>query len=156
MYNTNIILSVVVILMTFGLCSCSKPNTEEIYAKSSDRDDYGRYEFVLDMSDSSALGYGVDLLIPMECSDNIFEGFENMSLNMMWESPGQTFFEENVWLSGNDLSASYRYSKLFMVRYRSGILPYDYGQWKLYISVPEEFVNRYKIPGIGVRLVREI
>ena len=75
---------------------------------------------------------------------------------MMWESPGRIFFEENVWLSGNDLSASYRYSKLFMVRYRSGILPYDYGQWKLYISVPEEFVNRYKIPGIGVRLVREI
>ena len=89
--------------MTFGLYSCSKPNTEEIYTKSSDRDDYGRYEFVLDMSDSSAIGYGVDLLIPMECSNNIFEGFENMSLNMMWESPGRIFFEENVWLSGNDL-----------------------------------------------------
>lgn len=154
-FKANIIVCCLAVVVALSLISCSRPASEEMYIKSSEADDYGRYEFILNMSDSTASGYNVDILVSMDCGQKTFGDFDNMPLKMLWESPEKRPFEEDVWISRNDLSENSRFLKLFMLRYRSGILPYESGKWKLYITVPEEFIDKYNIPGIGVRLSTE-
>lgn len=143
------------ILAIMLLISCSSPLSVEDYKRTKDRDIYGRFEFSADMSDSLA-AYSVDLLISMGCNKKKFSTFENAPLRIMWVSPSGKPFEEEVWLSRLDLSSETPVSKQFMVKYRRGLVPKEYGVWKLYIALSDNIIVDYNIPGIGVRLNKEL
>ena len=135
-------------------CTCTEPYSQEDYVKTRKRDKSGRYEFVLDMPDSLKR-YDLDLIVVMDCGKKRFSSFENASVNMLWVSPSGQLFNETVWLSRKDLSSRTLFSRLFEVRYRAGLVPTEYGNWKLYIALKEDVLSTYSIPGIGIRLKKK-
>lgn len=152
-YNPLFIIFVVIGGL-FIFCTCAEPYSQEDYVKTRNRDQAGRYEFTIDMSDSLK-HYDVDLIVVMDCGKKRFSSFENASVNMLWSSPSGKLFNETVWLSRKDLSSQTPFSKLFEVRYRAGLVPTEYGDWKLYIALKEDVLETYKVPGIGIRLKKK-
>lgn len=151
--HIKVIMAALVLLA--GAFFCSRPASDEAYVKSSQRDEWGRYEFAVDMADSLISGYDADIVIALECGAQAFESFGNMPLTMVWKAPSDMQFEEKVWVSRNDLSENSMFSKRFQIKYRYGIVPYELGLWRLYISIPEDFIYEYNISGIGLKVSRK-
>lgn len=133
--------------------SCSRPYMQENFVKTSERDEYGRYEFVLDMADSSS--YSISFLIIMDCNRKQFNLFDNASVNVMWGSPSGRFYEEKVWFSRDDLSQETMLSRVFLLPYRAKLRPFEYGKWSVYLTLDEKIIKDYRIPGIGIKLKTE-
>ncbi len=131
--------------------ACSRPGSAEMYMRTDGRDQAGRYAFDLDMSDT--LTYSVELYAVMDCGEKIFRDFGSMKLCMRWVAPSGGAAEETVYMDRSMLVDDTFYNKRFSSVYRTGLRPVEDGLWKLYITVPEDFVEKFGLSGIGLRLL---
>ena len=136
------------------LAACSRPVSDETFVRTSDRDEAGRYGFVLDMGDS-LVTYDVSLYASFDCGKRRFASFEGTYLRMMWEAPDGPLFEEKVWLGPDVKSDSNSFSCHLMTVYRNELEPQKYGKWRLYVTVPEDVVEDFRLAGLGVSIARD-
>ncbi len=147
-------LAILELLVLVTLSACSRPASEEIFIPVSGRDDFGRFAFAVDMSDSTSL-YSVSLLTSFACRDRRFSSFRSMPLCIVWESPDGKLYEENVEI-GRDEVREASYDKIIIYSpYRSHLKPVEYGIWNMYVKTPEDSLTKYKLYGMGIRVRRE-
>lgn len=137
-----------------ALWSCSRPSSDEEYVRTGNRDEYGRYVFTVDMSDSTFC-YDVGLFCSFGCDDEDFASFSQIPFHMLWVSPEDKPYEEEVWLTRDMLDDETFYSKRFSSPYREEVVPNEKGVWKLYVTVGEDYIKKYDIDGLGVKLSRQ-
>lgn len=137
--------------MTMLFFSCSRPSSEEYYART---DEKGVYAFSLDLSDSLCC-YDLDILAVLACGDRKLETFEGFPLNVTWMSPSGIYYAEEFWLTAASLEDRRHFSNRFFVPYREGLVPKEHGEWLLSIAVSPYFIREYSIPGLGLRLTRK-
>lgn len=133
--------------------SCSRPNIQEYFVKTADRDEDGNFAFTFDLEKTYV--YDIDILIVMDCNRKCFNKFENTYINIMWVSPKGKHYEEKVWFSRDNLSQETRLSRLFMLPYRSNLRSFEYGEWSVYMTLDDKIIEDFKIPGVGIRLKTE-
>ncbi len=106
------------------LFSCAQPSSYEQFVRS---DKSGEYSFTLDMSDTLA---AYDLAFYTLIDRPLFQRDTLVSfpLNVVWCSPSGRYFSETVYYPADSLR----------VRYRSGVVPSEGGEWTLQVSVTPE------------------
>lgn len=135
-------------------CSCSRPVSDEMFVKNSDRDEYGRYEYLLQMDDSLKR-YDIDFIFSMEGNSPDIQAFTNLPFHILLSSPSGRLYEEKIWVTREMIMEDSDFSKRFCAHYRSELEPYERGEWRLYLDVPDEDLKKYSILGIGLRLIRK-
>ena len=106
------------------LSCCAQPSSYEPFVRS---DKSGEYSFTLDMSDTLA---AYDLAFYTLIDRPLFQRDTLVSfpLNVVWRSPSGRYFSETVYYPADSLR----------VRYRSGVVPSEGGEWALQVSVTPE------------------
>lgn len=150
----NRALSALAFALVLSVISCSGPASSECFVKNADCDAYGRYIFDLDMSDSLHT-FSIDLYSAFTCRDEVFAGFTGVPVNVLWESPEGSVYEENVILPASGVSNVSHFGKSFSASYRKGVRPVVNGEWKLYLSVPRDSVRKYGMTGMGIKISKE-
>lgn len=116
------------------LASCSRPLTYEKFVQAKDVSD-GDYDFELEFSDSTGV-YDLYFFTRVDRSRNLNpENRTPMKLDIWWESPSHKVYDEYVYMEPGDFRGVRQI-------YRSGIVPSEYGTWKLCVrpsSVPASF-----------------
>ncbi len=134
--------------------SCSRPASMESFVKSDGRDAYGRYPFELQMDDSSSV-YDISVMADMVCDKETFSSFEGFPLRVTYLAPSGERYAETVWLGSSALSGHSYFGRTLYAPYRSGLVPTEYGTWRLLVGVPDSLVARYRLSGIGIRIDRK-
>lgn len=116
------------------LSSCSRPLSYEVFVRQADASD-GDYHFELDLSDSTGF-YDLYFYTRVDRSRNLGpESRTPMKLDIWWESPSHMVYDETVYMDAGDFRGVRQI-------YRSGIVPAEYGIWKLCVRpspVPVSF-----------------
>lgn len=149
----NTLFGFMAVISCLLLSACSEPSSDETYVRTDQCDKYGRYVFPVAMTDSLQR-YDVDLFCIFDCSDVEFSSFVEMPVHMLWMSPSDIPYEEQVILERQSLADRTSYSKRFYTPYREGIKPKETGDWTLCVSIPDDYKNAYKINVIGIKLTR--
>lgn len=104
-------------LLFLSLSGCERPAETEVFVRSADAAD-GVYSFPVDMSDSLS---SYDFWF----YSRLFSGSRgNLELRVSWTSPSGGSFYETVFMERVD---EYGVREL----YRSGVVPVEYGEWKI-------------------------
>ena len=134
-----------------AVSSCSRPSYIEEFVRTSDRDAYGRYEFIADMSDTS-FSYNVSLITVFSCIDKKFDSFRSMPLQVAWESPDGRLYEGRAKLIRKDMRDSSYFDKILASEFAEGLVPVNAGVWKMYVKAPEDSLKKYGMTGAGIRI----
>lgn len=105
--------------------ACSRPDTQESFVKADQCLD-GVYDFEFKILDSLA---SYDFWIYSRAEDH---SIQNLELRVLWTSPSGESFRETVYMKEVEEDGSREL-------YRSGVVPAEYGKWKINIrAVPED------------------
>ena len=115
------------------LCSCAQPSSYEHFIRS---DKSGEYSFTLDMSDTLA-AYDLSFFSVIDSPLLHRDTLVSFPLNVVWRSPSGRYFSETVYYPADSVR----------VRYRSGVVPSEGGEWSLQVSITPEPVG---FRGLGV------
>ena len=135
-------LVVILFAVLFAAVSCRQPRSMELFVPGSE----GPFEFVLDMSDSTA-AYDFEFYTRLDGRHRDIETDVEMPLTLVWQSPSDSLFVETVYvpLTGGEETF---YSREVRVPYRSGVVPAEPGIWSLRASLP------VRVPGLrGLGLI---
>ncbi len=134
--------------------SCTEPASSSQFVKTSARDAYGRYIFDVDMRDSLS-AYNLDMVASFSCVDRTFSSFKSLPLVLLWESPAGQTYEGDMSLNRASMCDSSYYEKSFEMPVGEGLVPVQYGSWKLCIKAPEDSLKKYGLTGIGLIVRKE-
>lgn len=115
----------VLILVPFLALSCHRLASTEAFIRGD-----GPYRFTVDMSDSTAR-YDFDLYTRIDAKVYPAE----VRLEMMWKDPADSVFRETVYLPVSD--GPTQFSHEAYAPYRADVVPAQWGEWTLEITVPE-------------------
>ena len=141
------------VLLAVLLTGCSRPSSYEQFIRNSSRDIYGNYAFDVDMTDSLSR-YDISLISTFSCIDRDFARFTSIPMDLLWESPDGRIFENWIAAGRKEMVDSSYYDKALMVKAGTGLVPAVYGEWKLYVKVPEDSLKLYGMTGMGIRVTR--
>ncbi len=117
--------------------SCARPTVMETFVKSNEKDELGRYGFVVDMEDSTCV-YDLYLFTKVDCTQQELDSIPDIGLVMRFVSPSGSQFEEEFCIEKAAYSRHESFSVDYMLPYRIGLVPKEYGLWQLYVTVPQE------------------
>lgn len=125
------------LLSCLSLAACSRPSQTEMFIRA-DKADGGVYSFPVEMTDSLA---SYDFWF----YSRLFSGsIGNLELRVSWTAPSGESFYETVYMEKVD---SHGVREL----YRSGVVPAEYGEWKLNVR-PVDPVKDFL--GLGLVTIR--
>ncbi len=144
-HRRSIILGTLLSIMLPLTFSCAEPSSWEQYARSSKLDARGRFSF--DVAADSSETRDVDIIMFMGVSRRRFIPFAD-SISVTWKSPSGK-------ISGRSIPIDSRnpvQEEFFRRIYRYGIVESfdEEGMWNLRIGVPEGFIRKYSLLGIGI------
>lgn len=148
----NLCLAVSFILVCMSVLCCGQPLSAEFFVKSSERDASGRYSFRLDMADSLAV-YSIHFFTRADISTDEFRVIPDIAVDVLLESPSGKRYLERVYLSKEDFVSGNGFAKDYDRPYRTGFRPSEYGQWKMYLTLPEDNGG---ICGMGICLSKQL
>lgn len=131
----------VILSLAVCLVSCSEYGDTD-FVKSGGREENGVYRHVLDMTDTTV--YSISLYSRLDCGSKTFAGLPEMKLNITLESPSGRRATETVFLPKDEFSPVSSFSFETVAVYRAGLLPREYGLWKM----ETEIVNGSDLPGV--------
>lgn len=134
--------------------SCSQPLSVETFVRSSAKDASGRYPFILCMDDSLAV-YSIRFFTRMDISADEFNGLQDIAVDVLLESPSGKGYAERVYLGKKDFVSGRGFAKDYNMPYRTGFRPMEYGQWNMYLTLPEK-APADMVRGMGVCLSKQI
>lgn len=130
-----------------GAVACTRPSSVEEFRKYSQRDSLGRYCFVMDFSDSTAM-FDVSFFTRIDCRPAVFRSMGDIPVEVLWTSPSGLNYGETVYIPRDSHSRSTAFSKEYLSPYRKGLVPDEHGKWTLALTVPLE--RRSGLRGMGV------
>lgn len=135
--NTGFFVKVAVLVLAIAVAfaSCSAPMVSERFRTLSDRDSLGRFCYDLDMSDS-LVRYDIEFYTRIDCSVMSFATMPDISINVELVSPSGFAYSEDVYLAKSSFDVEQKGTYDTRVQYRVDCVPVEYGQWKMFLSVP--------------------
>lgn len=152
--NVSMWAAVISAALMMASCACSRPASEEMYLNENQVDAYGRYVFGLDLSDSLAT-YDLSIGASLALTDQEYASFVGVPLHILWQSPSNQYYEDEVCLNREYSMGGDFFSKHFGGLYRENMVPRERGIWKLYVSVPPGLEEEFEFHGIGLILTRK-
>ena len=138
------------IALTFviaGFVSCSRPSSIETFINAADALEGGTYIFDVDMTDPN-LTY--DILFYTEIGDRNTLPIGKIPFNVIFLSPSGKRYKEVVYMEvSNQISANDE-SRQYKALYRKGIVPSEYGIWRMSVTVGEENYHINGLRGLGI------
>jgi len=119
------------------LAACGRPLSREQFVRS---DGSGEYSFALELADSLAL-YDISFYTAIDRPLFRQDTLTSFPMQIIWRSPSSRYFSETVYYPADSVR----------VRYRSGLVPSEAGEWTLSVSLAPEPQG---LRGLGV-IVRE-
>lgn len=147
----NSLPEICVAVLVAAMSSCSQPRTAESFVKTSDAGPSGRYEYVLDMTDTLAR-YDIYFYTRLDVDDSAFGAMGDIPVNVFLVAPDGVGYSETVYISKTSFSGKSG-SKDCDVPYRRGFAPVVYGNWTLFLTVNPDTVPGLR--GMGVRVERK-
>ena len=121
------------LLAVLLLASCTQPPSREFFQRS---DGTGEYSFPIDMSDTLA-AYDLSFYTAMDKPLFHRDTLSCFPLQVLWRSPSGRYFSETVYYPASQRLAPYR----------SGVVPAEFGEWELSVTIPGEPA---RLRGLGV------
>ena len=144
-------LKVHILLPLLLLAACVRPSSDEIFVKCADRDERGRFCYVLDMDDSLC-AYTLTLSALWDINDRQMDRLPEVKLGVRMVSPEGEAVESSLVLTGEDIVQRDFFSKYMEKDITEDFRPRDHGKWQLYLA-PEDGT---RLPeGFGIRLKRK-
>lgn len=140
------------VVMPLLVLSCSRPESDELFVRPGGKDVMGRYCFILDMDDPQYV-YDVDVYIPTSADRRHASPFSE-DVTVEWKAPSGARYKETVTFSSQTEVQRSFFNSTFLYHYRAGLVPVEYGQWKLSLQFPSDFEEKNHANGIGIRLIR--
>lgn len=141
--------AVIIAVLAALLTGCARPTSTEQFLKVGAKSPDGLYHFVLDLSDSLSR-YDVSFYSRIDCNNIKAASVRNFPMTVTWTSPsGQkynetVYFDVSGWTEGSGF-----YTKQYLIPYRMGITPVEWGEWDLAVRVDaDRFVPGFR--GVGV------
>ena len=78
------ILALFMVLSMMNACSCSRPDSEEMYVNDRQKDAYGQFVFQVDLSEPLR-SYNLSLVTNLTCSDREFVSFDHLPFHLLWQ-----------------------------------------------------------------------
>ena len=122
------------LLVTF--LSCSEPRCSETFIPIEKVDSLGRYCFNLEMTDTAAF-YDLSFYSRIDCTASMFQRISEFPLDVTFVSPSEIMYSERVYIPLPAFGKNNFPDFHFYERYRSGLVPVEYGMWKMYVSAPD-------------------
>ena len=110
-------------LMIGLLSSCAQPSSFEQFIRS---DKSGEYSFTLNLADTLS-AYDLSFFTAID-RPMLRDTLTSFPLKVVWRSPSGRYLSETVYYPADSLR----------VRYRSGIIPSEEGEWTLTVSLDPE------------------
>lgn len=148
----NFCLAVSFALACMSVLCCRQPLSTEVFVKASARDASGRYSFRLDMEDSLAV-YSIRFFTRADIGSDEFMDIPDIAADVLLESPSGKRYSERVYLRKEDFVSGNGFAKDYDRPYRTGFRPSEYGQWKMYLTLPGDNTG---ICGMGICLSKQI
>lgn len=104
--------------------ACAEPASREFFLLS---DGTGEYRFQVAMNDSTA-SYDISFYTVIDRPVAAPDTLRSFPLQIIWSSPSGRYASEEVFYPADSLQ----------VRYRTGIVPSETGEWQLNVSVSPE------------------
>lgn len=132
------------------LCGCGRPTSSEQFVKLGAKDADGLYHYKVDLSDSLCT-YDVLFYSRIDCNNVKLAGVRDFPMTVTWISPDDRKYSEKVYFKvRKDSEDEDFYSNQYMIPYRTGLVPVQWGEWKITVRIDSD---RY-IPGFrGLGLI---
>lgn len=112
------------VLCVLLAAACSQPRSREHFIRS---DGSGEYSFPLELSDTLQ-AYDISFFTALDRPLFEPDTLVSFPLQVVWRSPSGRYFSETVYYPADSLR----------VRYRSGVVPSEAGEWTLSVTVSPE------------------
>lgn len=106
------------------LASCREPVAREYFQRSGGS---GEYSFEIEMTDSLS-SYDISFYTVVDKPLMRRDTLVSFPLQVVWRSPSGRYFSETVYYPADSVR----------VRYRSGVVPSEYGRWSISVTIPQE------------------
>lgn len=116
--------------------SCSAPSQMEDFRPVDERDSLGRFVYSIDMSDSLSV-YDILFYTRVDCPDKLFAELQNIKVDVGLLSPSGISYEETVYIPITSFTSDRKGTYDCQVEYRKGLVPVEWGTWRMYIVLPE-------------------
>ena len=134
--------AVIVAMVALG-ASCESPSSVEQFVRIRAKGDDGLYHYTLDLSDSTAR-YDVSFYSRIDCNNLKISSLNDFLIAVTWISPSGRKYAESVNFAVHDISpGSDFYSHQYVIPYRSGLAPVEWGLWEMTLRVDSDS----RIPG---------
>lgn len=70
------------------------------------------------------------------------------------QGPCGSIYEGELDLDRREAFQKGRFTKTYLYAFGRGLRPVEYGDWKLYVILPEDIDNGKDVDGVGIRLKR--
>lgn len=116
--------------------SCSEPRVSETFVPFEKTDSLGRYCFELELTDSTVL-YDLSFYSRIDCTRSQFCQIREFPLEVTMVSPSAVEYSELVYIPVSAFGPGDGPDYVFYEKYRSGLVPVEYGVWKMSVKVPD-------------------
>ena len=151
--TSNSIHLIAAVILAAILNSCARPASEEQYVNDREVDAYGQYVFEVDLSEPLR-SYDLSLGVNLTCDDQEFTRFDHLPLHIVWQSPTDSLYEEDVFLNRDCHIGGDFHTKQLMSLYRKELIPKERGIWNIKVSVPDSCAYSDELQGVALRLLR--
>ncbi|MGM9786928.1 MAG: hypothetical protein ACI3ZS_08850 [Candidatus Cryptobacteroides sp.] len=118
------------------LSGCSSLDKDVLYVPVTKADSLGRLQFILEMSDTTA-NYDISLYSRIDCRAKEFSKLAEFPVGIDLISPSGKAYSETVYVPLDSFGGQGGSVHDFSVQYRTGAVPVEAGEWKMYLSLPD-------------------
>ncbi len=128
-----------VLLALLMVSACSEPQAREYFLRSNSA---GEYSFSVELTDSL---HSYDFSFYTAIDKPLFRNDTLVSFPMqvVWRSPSGRYFSETVYYPADSSR----------VLYRSGMMPSEFGEWSIGVTLPQQ---PPRLRGLGIIVSRNI
>ena len=121
------------LLLLAALSACRQPRAREFFLRANDS---GEYSFSLDLSDTLA-AYDISFYTALDRPPFHRDTLVCFPMQIVWRSPSGRYFSETVYYPADSVKA----------RYRTGLIPSEYGDWTVAVTLPSQPAS---LRGLGI------
>src|SRR5574344_515208 len=139
--------SVALTFVIASVVSCSRPSSIETFIQASKASEGGTYIFNVDMTDPN-LTYDISFYTGIGDRNSLPIG--KIPFNIVFSAPSGKKYEEVVYMVLSNQISDNNEARQYKALYRKGIVPSEYGIWRMAVTVGEENYHINGLRGLGI------